>query len=149
FAVRLDLDEGVRRINLRLRLGTFLRGQRKIEIEGNQQPARSGRGDAQKASSAMLQFVRKVDCGCHGACPLLELLRSSLDRGANADIGAAAAEIPPHRLLDICLCRPGSTLQQSNSTHDLAALTVPVLHATPKAVECWDRRPPLWADRSR
>src|SRR5438128_2145220 len=60
--------------------------------------------------------------------PLLQLLRSSLDRLANAYIGATAAKIPAHRLFDVHVCRLGSTLKQSNSTHDLPALTVPALH---------------------
>src|SRR5215470_17880447 len=59
---------------------------------------------------------------------LPQLLRSGLDRFANANVGAAAADVPTHRLLDIGIRRFRRLLEQGDRAHDLSALTIPALH---------------------
>src|SRR6185503_19123838 len=50
-----------------------------------------------------------------------------LDRGAHPDIGAAAADVARHRLIDIRITRVLVARQQRGRAHQLAALTVAAL----------------------
>ena len=50
FAIWVNVNEGVRRVSLGFGLARFLRGQRKIKIQGNQHPARNGCRGTYKAA---------------------------------------------------------------------------------------------------
>src|SRR4029077_4174726 len=77
-AIRLDMNEGVRRINSWLSLASFLRRQRKIEIQGDDQSTRCSGRDAEKAPPAYRQAIRKVGCACHAAPPDLSCCEALL-----------------------------------------------------------------------
>jgi hypothetical protein len=64
-AIWPDVDEGIRRVDLRLgrRLACFLRRHRTIEIQRNEQTACGSGGDAQKRPPAQEQIVRSGACG--------------------------------------------------------------------------------------
>src|SRR5579872_1832988 len=59
---------------------------------------------------------------------LRQLLCSSLDRFADANIGAAAANVSAHRFLDVLVGGFPAALEQRYSAHDLTALAVAALH---------------------
>src|SRR5882757_2323600 len=58
-------------------------------------------------------------------------LRGLLDRFANADIGAAAANVAGHRVVDIGIGRTWVARDERRSRHDLAGLAVAALHDLP------------------
>src|SRR5258708_16357418 len=58
---------------------------------------------------------------------LRQLMRSRLDRLANADIGRSAAEIPAHRLLDVAVAWSGRALEKGHRAHNLSALPAAAL----------------------
>ena len=65
----------------------------------------------------------------HPFCPVAVGRHSRvLDRFANADIGAATADIAGHGVIDIAVARIGIGRQQGRSRHDLAGLAVAALH---------------------
>src|SRR5712671_4788869 len=70
---------------------------------------------------------RRGDRGSLSAC-LSARLRGLFDRFANADIGAAAADIAGHRVVDIGIARMWIARQQRRGGHDLARLAVAALH---------------------
>src|SRR5215469_3012278 len=51
-----------------------------------------------------------------------------LDRGPNARIGRASADVAAHGSIDVCVSGLGLLVQQRRRRHDLAGLTVPALH---------------------
>src|SRR3569623_2814481 len=58
---------------------------------------------------------------------LRHLGRSRVDRGADARIGAAAAEIAGHHLVDVLVGRLVDQSQQRDRLHDLSGLAVTAL----------------------
>src|SRR5260370_7087483 len=54
-------------------------------------------------------------------------LRGLLDRFANAGIGAAAADVAGHRVVDVGIRRTRVACKQRRSRHDLARLAVAAL----------------------
>src|ERR1044071_9411490 len=63
-----------------------------------------------------------------GALPSLQLLRGGLDGFAYADVGAAAADVAAHRLLDVGVVRARLALEERDRGHYLPALAVAALH---------------------
>src|SRR5260370_4760210 len=59
--------------------------------------------------------------GCAG-------LRGQLDRLADADIGAAAADVAGHGVVDLAIARVRIARQQGGRRHDLPGLTIAALH---------------------
>src|SRR5262245_23415677 len=53
--------------------------------------------------------------------------RGLLDRGADARIGPAAADVAGHRTVDVRIARLGRGSEQRACGHDLAGLAVPAL----------------------
>src|SRR3954470_21506395 len=53
--------------------------------------------------------------------------RDAPDRAANAHIGSAAAEVPPHRLYHVVFRRMSVLREQRGGGHDLSALAVAAL----------------------
>src|SRR6185369_16141323 len=100
-AVRSDIDERVRWIDLRRRLTTFL-GQhlnrRTVQMQRNEKSAGCCKGHTQEAA-AIQHIISKS--GQHGASPLFNLRRSALDGLANARVRTATTKIAAHRLFDI------------------------------------------------
>ena len=58
--------------------------------------------------------------------PTLDL-RGAVDRGADAEVGGAAADVPVHRVVDVGVGRVRVTLDERDRRHDLAGLAVPAL----------------------
>src|SRR6185369_17055073 len=54
-------------------------------------------------------------------------LRRVLDRGANALIRPAAADVAVHRLIDVVVARTLGLFQQRRGLHDLASLAIAAL----------------------
>ncbi len=50
-----------------------------------------------------------------------------MDGGANAVIGAAAADVAVHRLIDVAVARLGDLRQQARRGHDLPGLAIAAL----------------------
>src|SRR3954447_5538036 len=55
-------------------------------------------------------------------------LRGELDGFANADVGAATADVPAHGLIDVGVCRTRVACQQRRGRHDLSGLAIAALH---------------------
>src|SRR5689334_19036996 len=82
-------------------------------------PCRKARRDS-AASSAI--------CAPRTSPSMISNSRSVLDRGADAVVGAASADIPRHGRVDVVICRLRRFLQQRRRRHDLAGLAVAALH---------------------
>src|SRR3979490_954442 len=63
------------------------------------------------------------------SAPLWARLRGLLDRFANAGIGAAAADVAGHRVVDVGIRRTRVAREQRRSRHDLARLAIAALGA--------------------
>ncbi len=71
-AVWSDVDKRIGRKNFRRRrLISSLRERRKIDVQGNQQPARGGSRCTQEASPVQMQISCCVECRSHGPPRLL------------------------------------------------------------------------------
>src|SRR5689334_365696 len=57
----------------------------------------------------------------------LQELRRVVNRGADADVSRAAAEIAVHRKIDVAIAWPLDLFKQSSRAHDLSRLTVSAL----------------------
>src|ERR1700720_1279247 len=57
----------------------------------------------------------------------LQELRGVVNRGADADIGRATAEVAVQGEIDVAVARPLDFLEQSGRAHDLSRLTVSAL----------------------
>src|SRR3954451_17280779 len=72
--------------------------------------------------------MRATRCDRKPFSTLLRLrLRGELDRLADADISAAAADIAAHRIVDVRIGRMRFILQQCRRRHDLARLAISAL----------------------
>src|SRR3954462_10279569 len=55
-------------------------------------------------------------------------LRGEFDGFANADVGAATADVSAHGVIDVGVCRTRVTCQQRRGRHDLPGLAIAALH---------------------
>ena len=131
--VALDADEGVGREGLGV--GRFGFARRERQAQAQHQAAAGGRSGLQERCAG--RDLAMPDDGALAAwdasdrgswsASLSVRLRGLLDRFANADIGAAAADVAGHRIVDVGVGRMRIACEQRRRRHDLARLAVAAL----------------------